>query len=98
MHTNYQLTPNNYEEISRLYAARLHRVWLGNNDDTIVVETIQYRKRTAKRRHITSIRPTMVYIATTIIKISTQSILYLDKGISVNHYRHHAGNPHSIAK
>ena len=71
MHTNYQLTPNNYEEISRLYAARLHRVWLGNNDDTIVVETIQYRKRTAKRRHITSIRPTMVYIATTILGSTT---------------------------
>ena len=55
LHTNYQLTPNNYEEISRLYAARLHRVWLGNNDDTIVVKAIQYRKRTAKRRHIPTI-------------------------------------------
>ena len=42
LHTNFQLTPNYYEEISHLHAARLHRVWNSDNGDNAGVETVQY--------------------------------------------------------
>ena len=43
------------EEISSLHAARLHLVWPGDNDDTVVVETIQRRERSTERRHTTTV-------------------------------------------
>ena len=47
LHTIYQLTPNYYEEISHLHAARLHRVWISDNGDFATVETVQRGKQFA---------------------------------------------------